>query len=120
VDNAGNLYVADAFNATIRKITSAGSVSTLAGSAGSRGDADGTGAAAQFNYPSGVAVDTAGNVYVADTYNNTIRKINPTGVVTTLAGSAGISGANDGTGIYALFNQTQRNRRRLERQHRRR
>jgi sugar lactone lactonase YvrE len=105
VDNAGNLYVADAFNATIRKITSAGSVSTLAGSAGSRGDADGTGAAAQFNYPSGVAVDTAGNVYVADTYNNTIRKINPTGVVTTLAGSAGISGANDGTGIYALFNQ---------------
>jgi sugar lactone lactonase YvrE len=105
VDSAGNLYVADTFNATIRKITASGSVSTLAGTAGSRGDADGTGSAAQFNNPSGVAVDAAGNVYVADTYNQTIRKITPTGMVTTLAGSVGISGGNDGTGIYALFNQ---------------
>jgi len=105
VDSAGNLYVADTFSATIRKITASGSVSTLAGTAGSRGDADGTGSAAQFNNPSGVAVDAAGNVYVADTYNQTIRKITPTGMVTTLAGSVGISGGNDGTGIYALFNQ---------------
>jgi sugar lactone lactonase YvrE len=105
LDGAGNLYVADAFNATIRKITSAGSVSTLAGMAGSWGDADGAGSAARFNYPSGVTVDTAGNVYVADTYNDTIRKIDSSGLVTTLAGSAGVSGGNDGTGIYALFNQ---------------
>jgi sugar lactone lactonase YvrE len=105
VDSAGTVYVADTFNATIRKITSSGSVSTLAGTAGSRGDADGTGSAAQFNNPSGVAVDAAGNLYVADTYNETIRKVTPTGIVTTLAGSAGISGGNDGTGIYALFNQ---------------
>jgi sugar lactone lactonase YvrE len=105
VDSAGTVYVADTFNATIRKIASSGSVSTLAGSAGSRGDADGTGSAAQFNNPSGVAVDAAGNLYVADTYNETIRKVTPTGMVTTLAGSAGISGGNDGTGIYALFNQ---------------
>ena len=105
VDSAGNLYVADAFNATIRKITSTGSVSTLAGTAGSRGDADGAGSVAQFNYPSGVAVDASGNIYVADTYNDTIRKIDPTGMVTTVAGSAGISGGTDGTGIYALFNQ---------------
>ena len=105
VDSAGNLYVADAFNATIRKITSSGAVSTLAGTAGTRGDADGPGSSAQFNYPSGVAVDASGNVYVADTYNDIIRKIDPTGMVTTLAGSAGISGGNDGTGSDALFNQ---------------
>ena len=105
LDGAGNLYVADAFNATIRKITPAGVVTTLAGSAGSRGDADGTGAAARFNFPNGVAVDAAGNVYVADTYNDTIRKITPAGVVSTLAGSAGISGATDLTGSNALFNQ---------------
>jgi sugar lactone lactonase YvrE len=105
VDSTGNLYVADTYSATIRKITSSGSVSTLAGTAGSRGDADGTGSAARFNNPSGVAIDAAGNLYVADTYNETIRKITPSGVVTTLAGSVGISGGNDGTGIYALFNQ---------------
>ncbi len=105
VDGAGNLYVTDAFNATIRKITPAAVVSTVAGSAANRGGADGTGAAARFNYPNGVAVDTAGNLYVADTYNDTIRKITPNGVVTTLAGSAGISGATDLTGSNALFNQ---------------
>jgi sugar lactone lactonase YvrE len=105
VDGAGNLYVTDTFNATIRKITSAGVVSTLAGMAGNRGDADGTGAAARFNYPNGVTVDAAGNVYVADTYNDTIRQITAAGVVTTLAGSAGISGATDLTGATALFNQ---------------
>jgi sugar lactone lactonase YvrE len=105
VDGSGNLYVADAFTNTIRKITSGGSVTTLAGAAATRGDADGTGTGALFNYPAGVAVDTAGNVYVADAYNDTVRKITPAGVVSTLAGSAGVSGANDGTGIYGLFNQ---------------
>ncbi|MDP2138281.1 MAG: SMP-30/gluconolactonase/LRE family protein, partial [Candidatus Didemnitutus sp.] len=105
IDSAGNLYVADAFNATIRKITSTGTVSTLAGSATLRGTADGAGAAARFNYPNGVAVDAAGTIYVADTYNATIRKITSAGVVTTLAGLAGVSGADNGTGIMALFNQ---------------
>jgi streptogramin lyase len=105
VDSSGSLYVADAYTNTIRKITPAGVATTFAGAALIRGDADGAGSAAQFNYPSGVAVDTAGNVYVADTYNDTIRKITAAGAVSTLAGSAGISGMNDGTGIYALFNQ---------------
>ena len=105
IDSAGNLYVADSFNATIRKIDSAGMVSTLAGSAGNRGSANGTGSAAWFNYPNGVAVDAAGNVYVADTFNSTIRKITPDGVVTTLAGLAGVSGAEDGTGLRAVFYQ---------------
>ena len=89
VDSAGNVYVADTDNHTIRKITPAGVVSTLAGLAGSLGSADGTGSAARFYHPGGVAVDSGGNVYVADTDNHTIRKITPAGVVSTLAGLAG-------------------------------
>jgi hypothetical protein len=73
VDSAGNVYVADTYNDTIRKVTPGGVVTTLAGWAGSWGSADGTGSAAQFSNPCGVAVDSAGNVYVADTGNNAIR-----------------------------------------------
>jgi hypothetical protein len=73
-DSSGNVYVADRSNSTIRKITPAGVVTTLAGLAGSLGSADGTGSAARFYLPFGVATDSSGNVYVADTYNNTIRK----------------------------------------------
>src|SRR5436309_2298665 len=75
VDSAGNVYVADTWNSTIRKVTPDGVVTTLAGSAGQRGSADGTGGAARFYLPRGVAVDSAGNAYVADTYNSTIRKV---------------------------------------------
>ena len=102
-DAGGNVYVADADNNTIRKITPAGVVTTLAGLAGSPGSADGTGSAARFNYPFGVACDVGGNVYVADAYNNTIRKTTPAGVVTTLAGLAGSPGNSDGTGSAARF-----------------
>jgi sugar lactone lactonase YvrE len=105
VDAPGNLYVTDSFNATLRKIAPDGAVTTLAGAAGIRGDADGAGTAARFNQPGGVAVDASGNVYLADTYNDTIRKISPAGVVTTIAGSAGLSGATDLKGANALFNQ---------------
>ena len=69
VDNAGTVYVTDTFNHTIRKITPAGVVSTLAGLAGNIGSADGTGSAARFFAPRGVAVDAAGTVYVSDTNN---------------------------------------------------
>jgi len=75
VDSSGNVYVADTYNHTIRKVTPAGVVTTLAGLAGTYGSADDTGSAARFNYPWGVAVDDLGNVYVADTSNYTIRKI---------------------------------------------
>src|SRR4051794_28485460 len=103
VDNAGNVYVADTFNQTIRKITPAGEVTTLAGLAGAPGSRDGRGRGARFGYPGGVAVDDRNNVYVADTINNTIRKISPSGVVRTLAGLARMSGTADGTGTDARF-----------------
>ncbi|MCX7804926.1 MAG: PKD domain-containing protein [Planctomycetota bacterium] len=104
LDSSGNIYVADTYNNTIRKITPAGVVTTLAGQAGTPGSDDGTGSAARFNVPSGVAVDSGGNVYVADTGNHTVRKITPAGVVTTLAGQAGAPGSDDGTGSAARFN----------------
>jgi secreted PhoX family phosphatase len=81
VDSTGNLYVADTANHTIRKITSAGTVSTLAGLAGASGSANGTGSAARFNQPQGVAVDTNGIVYVADTGNHSRRRSDHAGRV---------------------------------------
>ena len=111
VDHAGNLYVADTCNHVIRKMTAMGTnwvVSLLAGSPGNPGAADGTGSAAQFAWPMGLAVDPSGNVFVADTYNNTIRKVTPAGVVSTIAGTPpnlNTRGTNyaDGPGTEALF-----------------
>ena len=100
VDGAGNVYVADRSNHRIRKITTSGVVSTLAGS--TSGYTDGTGTSAKFAYPFGVAVDGAGNVYVGDYNNHRIRKITASGVVSTLAGST--YGYTDGTGTSAKFN----------------
>ncbi|MDB6128368.1 MAG: hypothetical protein JWM35_2264, partial [Verrucomicrobia bacterium] len=104
-DSTGNIYVADTNNHTIRKITSGGVVTTMAGLAGYVGSNDGVGSAARFDYPGSVAVDAGGIVYVADTINHTIRKIAPDGTVTTLAGSAGVAGSIDGVGTAARFNQ---------------
>jgi sugar lactone lactonase YvrE len=103
LDGDGNLYVADDNEHTIRKRSTDGTVTVFAGLAGSSGSANGTGSAARFKFPLGVAVDSGGNVFVADSGNNTIRKITPTGLVTTLAGRAGTFGTNDGTGSAARF-----------------
>src|ERR1022692_4917202 len=103
VDGGGNVYVADTLNYSVRKITSGGVVTTLAGTAGTPGSADGTGSAARFDRPLCAAVDGSGNVYVTDDNNNTVRKITPGGVTTTLAGTAGVRGSTDGTGPAAQF-----------------
>ena len=102
VDVSGNVFVADSQNNAIRKITSGGSVSTLAGT-GAAGAGDGPGTSATFHSPSGIAIDVAGNLYVTDTANNKIRKITSTGVVSTIAGN-GNSGFTDGAGAAATFN----------------
>ncbi len=103
VDTAGNVYVADYGNNTVRKITPGGVVTTLAGLAGASGSADGTGSAARFDAPAGVGVDAAGNVYVADSNNDTIREVTPGGVVTTVAGLAGDAENIDGLPGNARF-----------------
>ncbi len=105
-DSLGNIYVADRGNSIIRKITSSGAVTTFAGLAGSSGSIDGTGNNARLD-PDGIAVDAAGNLYVTEPYYNTIRKITPEGVVTTIAGKAGFSGRTDGVGDEARFSTPQ-------------
>ena len=87
-DNSGDVYVADRLNNNIRKITSAGVVTTLAGPGNSAAYLDGTGTEARFNNPNSVASDSSGNIYVADAQNHVIRKITSAGVVSTLAGKA--------------------------------
>ncbi|UIR55916.1 DUF6443 domain-containing protein [Sphingobacterium sp. SRCM116780] len=102
IDAAGNLFVTDQQNHRIRKITPAGVVSTFAGN-GTAGATNGTGTAASFNNPMGLAFDASGNLYVADGMNNLIRKITTAGVVSTYAGS-GTLGLQDGSLLTAQFN----------------
>jgi sugar lactone lactonase YvrE len=110
LDGAGNLYVADTSNDTIRKLTPVGTnwvVTTIAGQAQAGGSTDGGGLDARFDLPYGIAADTNGNLYVADTYNHTIRLIAPADtnwVVSTLAGVPGSPGGSDGIIWQALFN----------------
>lgn len=104
-DGAGNVYVSDGGNFIIRKIVlTTGAVSTVAGTAGVLGSLDGVGGAARFTVPLALALDGPDNLYVADTYNNTIRRVAlATGTVTTIAGTAGMSGSTDGVAASARF-----------------
>jgi len=102
--SSGGLVVADTGNGTLRSVTSAGIVTTLAGSSGNRGNTDGTGTAATFASPIGITLDSTGTLYVADAMNNTVRKVASGAAVTTLAGGAGVTGFVDGNGTAARFN----------------
>jgi sugar lactone lactonase YvrE len=110
-DDAGNIYVADTGNNAIREIAPDGTVTTLAGSPGHSGTVDSKrsvlGLGGRFNSPFSLTLDTSGSIFVADTGNNTIRKINLVGVVTTLAGVAGNQGSDDGTNRTASFSGPQ-------------
>lgn len=97
VDSNGYIYVSDSGNHTIRRISPIGRVTTFAGTAGAAGSVDGKGAIARFSRPLGISIDAADNIYVADRNNATIRKITPTGVVTTIVGTPGSSGGASGT-----------------------
>lgn len=103
VDANGNVFVADTKNHTIRRIAASGTVTTFAGAATFRGTANGVGVEARFNFPTGLAIDGGGNLFVADRGNHAIRRISPGGVVTTLAGAAGVSGSADGIASGARF-----------------
>jgi hypothetical protein len=102
-DTNGNFFVADSLNNAIRKIATNGVVTTLAGQLGIYGSSNGTGTNAQFNDPSGIAIDGSGNLFVSDTGNDTIRKVTPAGVVTLVAGVAGQGGFSNGATALACF-----------------
>ena len=102
LDLDGNILVADEWNHTIRRVTPLGMVTTVAGDGTADSD-DGLVSTASFNFPWDITVDSLGNIYVADGYNYTIRKILPIGEVTSYAGNTGITGASDGVGVAATF-----------------
>ena len=104
VDSSGNIFVADRGNHLTRKITPEGIVTTLAGSPGKYGRVDGTGEAARFWYPVGIAVDASGNVYVADSSGQAVRKVTPAGAVSTLAGAPATEARKLGFGSVDYFN----------------
>jgi sugar lactone lactonase YvrE len=103
LDAEGNIFVSDAGNDTVRKISSNGVVTTLAGAPGQKADTDGSGSVARFYQPSGICLAADGNLIVADPGNSTIRRITPAGVVTTIAGLAHQAGTADGIGAAARF-----------------
>jgi hypothetical protein len=105
MDAQGNMFITDLMNNVIRKITSAGVVSTFAGS-GLAGGADGTGTLAEFNIPTGIDIDLNGDFYVTDAVGNKVRKITSAGVVTTIAGN-GNTGYVDGSPLIAEFDLMQ-------------
>lgn len=105
VTTAGDVWVADSGNHSIRRVSPAGVVETLAGASGEWGAVDGTGSSARFNGPVGVALAADGVLVVADSLNHAVRAVTPAGVVTTIAGQLGSDGWQDGPVTVARFCQ---------------
>ena len=107
-DAAGNLFITDKINNRVRKVDGAGIISTVGGNGagGFTGDG-GPAVSASINFAAGLALDAAGNIYVADANNNRIRKINPTGNISTIAGSGVGSFGDGGPAINAQINAPQ-------------
>ncbi len=105
MDSMGNIFLSDYGNHTVRKIDTNGNVTTIAGSAGIEGSDNGNRTSARFKNPTGLAFDSKGNILVSDYGNHLIRKIDTVGNVSTIAGTANVSGSDDGNGIQAKFNQ---------------
>jgi sugar lactone lactonase YvrE len=103
IDTAGNIYVADTENDVIRRLGKDGMVTTIAGTAGQPGFVDGAGSTARFDHPTALALDSLGNLYVADTGNHAIRRIAPSHMVSTVIGT-GAPGHRNGAGVTALLN----------------
>ena len=103
VDSSGNIYIADTYNHAIRKVDTNGTISTIAGTIGSGGSTrdGGTATSAKLQGPFGVAVESSGNIYIADFINHAIRKVNTNGIITTVAGTIG-SGGSTGDGGAAI------------------
>ena len=98
MDSSGNLYIADSANSVVRKVNNSGKISTYAGNGTATYSGDGAQAIhASLNRPAALALDSAGNLYIADTFNNVIRKVDTGGAITTVVGS-GLAGFSvDGT-----------------------
>ncbi len=103
IDATGTIFFSDYVRGTIRKLTLDGDVTAVAGMPGAQAEVDGIGGAARFAGPAGIALDSAGNLFVADDAGNTIRKVTPTGKVTTVAGQPSAAGDADGPALLATF-----------------
>ena len=104
VDSLGNVYASEFDSHDIKKISPDGHTVTIFAGSSSAGTLDGIGTAAKFNFPAGIVIDSKDNLYVTDNMDHTVRKVAPDGTVTTIAGTAGVSGATDGVGTAAKFN----------------
>ena len=100
----GDVFVADQYNHAIRKVTPAGVTTTIAGFSGAAGSTNGSASSASFNSPDGVALNSSGTIYVADTGNNRIRRITSTGTLVSAFAGSGVAGTADGSNTTAQFN----------------
>ena len=104
IDDSGNIYIADTYNNRIRKINTSGVISTIAGNGIAGYSGEGNATAVELDTPAAVAVDDTGNVYIADTHNNRIRKVNTSGIISTIAGTGTAGYSGEGVALLMQLN----------------